>query len=136
MTAIDPALVKSTLAEQVWRLNHLYAITDKDGKKIPFEMNDAQQKFLTEIHSNNLILKARQLGFSTFINLLQLDTALFVPNTACGVIAHTDDAAMELFRRNIKFPYDHLPDVVKTLNPPTSDSAHQIRFKNGSGILF
>lgn len=135
MTAIDPALVKSTLAEQAWRLNHLYAITDKDGKKIPFEMNDAQQKFLTEIHSNNLILKARQLGFSTFINLLQLDTVLFVPNTACGVIAHTDDAAMELFRRNIKFPYDHLPDVVKTLNPPTSDSAHQIRFKNGSGIL-
>ena len=133
-TALDPDLVRCTLADQGWRLNHLYAITDKDGRCIPFEMNWAQQAFFESIHTNNLILKARQLGFSTFINLLQLDTALFVPNMACGVIAHTDEAAMELFRRNIKFPYDHLPDAIKAINPPVSDSAHQFRFKNGSSI--
>ncbi len=134
MAVIDAALVQSTLADQGWRLNHLYCITDKNGKKIPFTMNHAQQAFFESIHTNNLILKARQLGFSTFINLLQLDTVLFVPNTACGVIAHTDEAAMELFRRNIKFPYDHLPDVVKSLNPPVTNSAHQFLFKNGSSI--
>lgn len=131
---LDKARVKETLADQGWRLNHLYQITDKDGKKIPFQMNWAQQQFFENLHTNNIILKARQLGFSTFINLLQLDTALFVPNTACGVIAHTDDAAKELFQRNIKFPYDHLPDAAKKFAPTQADSAHQYRFANGSSI--
>lgn len=131
---IDASAIRRTIADQAWRLDNLYFITNKDGKKIPFRMNWAQKAFFDEIHCNNLILKARQLGFSTFINLLQLDTSLFVPNTSCGVIAHNDDAAKELFRDNVKFPYDNLPDGVKSLSPAITDSAHQYRFKNGSSI--
>lgn len=132
---LNASSIKKTLADQAWRLNHLYTITNKDGKAIPFKMNWAQEQFFDEIHSNNIILKARQLGFSTFINLLQLDTTLFVPNTACGVIAHNDDAAKELFSRNIKFPYEHLQDGAKAMGGvPTTDSAHQFKFSNGSSI--
>lgn len=133
-TAIDDSTIRDTIADQAWRLNNLYWITDKIGKRVQFKMNWAQMEFFDSIHCNNLILKARQLGFSTFINLLQLDTALFVPNTACGVIAHNEDSAKELFRRNIKFPYEHLPDSIKKLCPALSDSAHQFSFKNGSSI--
>ena len=132
---VVPGIVHQTLADQAWRLNHLYCITDKSGKKIPFRTNWAQEEFFRTIHANNLILKARQLGFSTFINLLQLDTSIFIPNTSCGVIAHNDDSAKELFSRNIKFPYDQLSDSVKTLaGAPTADSAHQFKFANGSSI--
>lgn len=46
-----------------WRLDHLYQIVDKSGKKIPLRLNDAQRAFVRRIGPRNLILKARQLGF-------------------------------------------------------------------------
>ena len=40
-------------------------------------MNWAQQALLADMHSMNCILKARQLGFSSFIQLIMLDARLF-----------------------------------------------------------
>ncbi len=51
------------LLDQAWRLNNLYMIKDKDGKKVRFRLNPAQWKFYKGLHNRNLILKARQLGF-------------------------------------------------------------------------
>ncbi len=130
----DERLLKETLAQQAWRLNNLYWITDKNGKKVRFVMNWAQQEFFETLHANNLILKARQLGFSTLIDLVILDTATFVPNTACGVIAHTDEAAKELFRSNIRFPYENLPEGIRDLAVPRIASAHEYVLSNGSSI--
>ena len=50
-----------------WRLSNLYWITDKAGKAVQFVPNSAQLKFLDEVHTLNLILKARQLGFTTLV---------------------------------------------------------------------
>ncbi len=122
------------LSDQHWRLNHLYSIVDKDGIRVPFRLNWAQREFYAALHTNNIILKARQLGFSTLVHLLMLDTCLFNPDIQCGVIAHTDEAAKELFRRNIKQPLESLPPALRALNPVVSDATHQIRFANGSGI--
>lgn len=126
--------LKNTLGNQRWRLNNLYWITDKDGNKIRFRMNWMQVELFNNLHNNNIILKARQLGASTFINLLMLDTALFVPNTSCGVIAQTDQIAKELFQRNIRFPYEKLEDALKILTFAKSENTHSFRFQNGSSI--
>ena len=50
-------------AEPLWRLNNLYAITDKDGRRVDFTMNTAQEALFREMHNQNVILKARQRGF-------------------------------------------------------------------------
>ena len=50
------------------------------------------------------------------------------------MIAHNDESAKELFQRNIKYPYDHLPDAIKLACLAVNDSAHQFRFANGSSI--
>ena len=131
----DARILRGTIASQLWRLNNLYWITDKNGKKIKFQMNWAQEEFFRDLHANNLILKARQLGFSTEIGVLFLDTAMFVANTACGVIAHTDEAAKKLFRYNIKYPYEHLPDAIRDLCPVRVANAHEYQFANDSSIL-
>ena len=123
------------MLDQGWRLNNLYWIIDKQGNKIKFRMNWAQQDLFEGLWFKDLILKARQLGMSTFIQLLMLDTCLFTDNTACGVIAHTDDAAKLLFRRNIKTPYENLPEGVRQARPTIEDSAHNYRFNNGSSIV-
>ena len=47
-----------------WRLSNLYWITDEAGREVKFEPNTAQLQFLDDLHSLNIILKARQLGFT------------------------------------------------------------------------
>ena len=70
-----------------WRLSNLYTITDKAGRQVPFRPNEAQLALLNELHSANIILKARQLGFTTLCCLIYLDACVFTPNTRAGVIA-------------------------------------------------
>lgn len=46
-----------------WRLRNLYHIVNEDGKSVPFEPNEEQLDVVRNLHTRNLILKARQLGF-------------------------------------------------------------------------
>ena len=59
-----PQLASDQFADQRWRLNNLYWITDKDGKEVPFAMDGPQRELWDNLHYRNIILKARQLGFS------------------------------------------------------------------------
>lgn len=117
-----------------WRLTNLYKITDKSGKAVPFEPNESQLQFLDEIHSMNIILKARQLGFTTLCCLIYLDACIFTPNTRAGVIAHKLDDAKVIFRDKIKFPYDNLDEGIKALVATRQDSADTLTFANNSSI--
>lgn len=117
-----------------WRIANLYWITDKTGQKVRFEPNQAQIEFLDNVHNLNIILKARQLGFTTLCCLIYLDACLFAPNVRAGVIAHRLDDAKVIFRDKIKFPYDSLPDALKTRITATQDSADTLTFSNNSSI--
>lgn len=129
-----PAQVLDCFTDQRWRLNNLYWITDKEGKRVKFQMNWAQEELLNELHYLNIILKARQLGFTTFIQIYMLDMAVFYPDTRCGVIAHTLDDATVIFRDKIKFPYDNLPDQIKAANPIRKNNTTELELANNSVI--
>jgi len=111
-----------------------YSIKDKEGRKIPFRMNPDQAKFMSERHGLDLILKARQRGFTTVIQLDMLDDCLFTPNLSAGVIAHSLTDAKAFFKDKIKFAYDNLPREFRELVPAENDSADSLRFGNGSSI--
>ena len=98
----------SQIADRFWRLNNLYTIQTKEGNKAPFRLNWAQAELLRDLHECSLILKARQLGFTTFIQIFMLDACLFNSNIRAGTIAHRLDDARVIFRDKVKFPYDHL----------------------------
>jgi len=120
-------------SDPLWRLNNLYYIIDKHGQKRKFNLNWAQEDLYQTMHNCNLILKARQLGISTFICLLFLDRCLFNSNVAAGVISHTNDDAIAMFKR-IKFAYDSLPEELRVLRSASTDSARELVFSNGSSI--
>lgn len=122
------------MSDRDWRLNNLYFVMDEAGKKVQFKPNWAQRQLLKGMWFLNLILKSRQLGFSTFVMIYMLDTALFNSNIRCGVIAHNRDDAEYLFRDKIKFAYDNLPDWLKEARPATTDSKSEILFDNNSSI--
>jgi hypothetical protein len=133
---MEPQLELQTaqLASRRWRLNHLYHCSDKQGRIVPFRLNWAQAALLDELHENNLILKARQIGFSTLIQLFLLDAALFNSNLRCGVICHRLDDSRSILRDKIKLPYSLLPDVLRAARPIVRDSADEVAFGNNSSI--
>lgn len=101
-------LLLKALGNKWYRLNALYKIKDKDGKVRRFKPNDQQrQRFLDE-HNRDLILKARQLGFTTFEMIDALDDCLFTRNYSAGCICHTLPDAKEIYRNKIRFAYEKL----------------------------
>ncbi|MBW3099224.1 terminase [Pseudohoeflea coraliihabitans] len=122
------------LGDPRWRLSNLYFIINKEGSRVKFEPNSAQQQFIEGIHSRNLILKARQLGFTTLCCLLYLDDCLFTPDVRAAVIAHKLDDAKTIFRDKVKYPYDNLPEGLKEAIGLKQASADTLTFGNDSSI--
>lgn len=129
----DAQSVERHLSDRRWRLNNLYTIIDKEGSQRIFKFNWAQAELYDEMWYRNIILKARQLGVSTFVCLFFLDICLFKPNVAAGIIAHTREDAEHMFKR-IKFAYDQLPDAIKNVRTATIDSARELVFNNHSSL--
>jgi hypothetical protein len=129
----DISLATEYLKSPFWRLNHLYSIVNKQGNKTEFKFNWAQKQLFENIWYCNVILKARQLGISTFVCLLFLDRCLFNSNVSAGIIAHTLEDAQQLFRR-VKFAYDYLPIEIKNLITAENDTANMLKFSNGSSL--
>lgn len=121
------------LRDKRWRLNNLYFITDKQGKQTRFRMTAEQLEYFEGLHTRNIILKARQLGFTTEQCIIQLDAALF-ESAKCALIAHTLNDAKRLFREKIKYAYDHLPAEIKAANPASNDAAGELVFSKGGSL--
>jgi len=119
------------LRDQKWRLSHLYKIKDKEGNVVDFKPNWAQLTLLGA-HNLNIVLKARQLGITTFHALLFLDYCLFQPNTNAAIVADNKDIAREIFVDKVKFAYDNLPQFVRDMCCAYRDNVHEMRFANGS----
>lgn len=126
--------VAKNLHDHRWRLANLYWIIDKDGQRVRFCPNDEQAQLLDDMHGRDVILKARQLGFTTLMCLVALDECLWNPNWSAAIIAHKLDDAKKIFSSKIKYPYDNLQPELKALFPLTKDSADSLHFANGSEL--
>lgn len=129
----DLAIAQQRLSDPRWRLNNLYHIVNKQGGKTLFRLNWAQEELYDNMWYCNIILKARQLGISTFVCLLFLDRCLFNSNVSAGIICHTLEDGQQLFRR-IKFAYDSLPEELKKLVSADNDTSQMLKFSNGSSL--
>lgn len=130
------------MADPEWRLfsGCLYKIMIKgdDGEieaVIPFKPNRAQKRFVTRLWHRNIILKARQLGFTTLVSILWLDHALFNANQRCGIIAQDRDAAKIIFRDKVKFAYQNLPQEVRDRFPLEADNADELLFAHNNSSV-
>lgn len=106
----DLEAIKDFLSDWKQRLFSwkLYYIENKQGKKVPFIPNRDQKYLYNNLHYYNAIWKARQLWYSTAIDIFLLDQTMFNANTNAWIIAHNLDDAKKLFKSKIKFPYDNL----------------------------
>ena len=134
--------LEACLKDPLWRVcsGVLYKIIIKgddgqDGLVINFKPNRSQRRLLANLWHRNVILKARQLGFTTLICILWLDTALFSENMRCGIIAQDREAAEVIFRDKVKFAYENLPEHLKKGMPLARDSASELLFAHNNSSI-
>jgi hypothetical protein len=132
------------LSDPMWRIcsGRLYKIIikgddqeDDEGLVLPFKPNRAQRRLLSRLWHRNVILKARQLGFTTLICIIWLDHALFNPNSRCGIIAHDREAAEVVFRDKVKFAYDNLPAALKHAMPLLNCTKSEMLFAHNNSSV-
>jgi hypothetical protein len=135
--------LRARMQDRAWRITSgkLYKIIikgeeDDDGLVMPFIPNRAQRRLLARLHNRNVILKARQLGFTTLVAILWLDTALFSKDPIrTGIIAQDKETAESIFRDKVKFAYDRLPDSLRAMFPLATENKKELVFAhNGSSI--
>ena len=79
-------------------IQEFFKIRDKNGNLISLKFNSAQEKFyslLKENYGNKptriIVLKARQLGISTFTEAFITFMTMFNPNTSSVLMAHLSE---------------------------------------------
>lgn len=132
---LDARLKVDQWADPLWRIRSgLYWIVNEKGQVLQFVPNEEQEAFLAKLHYLNILLKARQLGFTTLVDLMLLDQCVFVPNTTASVIADTLDNAEKIFRNKVKFAWDRLPAEIRAANPLVKETTSELVWTNGSSI--
>jgi len=112
-------------------MSHLYKITDKDGNKVTFKKNKAQAHFEKNRHNRNIILKSRQLGFTTDEAVDALDDALFNKNFTALIINYEQKEAIKTFKDKIYFAWENLPEELKKFWQVDTQRANELMFDFG-----
>jgi len=124
---------KERLFNRDWRLSHLYKIRNKHGKLITFKKNKAQEHFDKNKHTRNIIIKSRQLGFTTFEMIDMLDESLFTRNYQGLFIAQDLDTAKDIFSNKAEIAWNNL--TLKALYKINTESARQMKFDFGDKTI-
>ncbi len=130
----DRAEYDENINNALWRLENLYVIIDKNQKRVLFKLNDAQKLLLRDLHPRNIIPKARQLGMSTCIQLLMLDSCLFTPNFRGKVVAQNLEVSSAIFEDKFKYAYDQLPEFIKLQKIIVRSTTTMMSLENGSSV--
>lgn len=126
-------MLKRIKEDRPWYMNNFLKIRNKEAKLIPFKINDAQEMFEAEIEKCEregklkrfIVLKARQMGFSTFTEGYIFHNTTTNTFTNSMIIAHEDKATQNLFNMS-KLYYDELPVPLKPM----------IKYSNGKELTF
>lgn len=126
-------MLKRIKEDRPFYMEKFLKIRDKNANLIPFKINDAQELFEAEIKKCEkegklkrfIVLKARQMGFSTFTEgyIFHDTTTNTFKNSM--IIAHEDKATQNLFNMS-KLYYEELPSVIKPM----------IKYSNGKELTF
>lgn len=115
----DKAALHDLLQDPVWRLCNLYQIKDKDGIIAPFNPSPEQCDIINEIHiygtKRLIILKARQLGMSTVIDLIMADLMIWQEGFSGAVVDQNQTKASLKLTDIIMRAFDTMPPGLRDI---------------------
>lgn len=119
------------LKNKDWRIANLYKIRNKEKELIRFTRNRAQEHYSKHLHTRNLILKSRQLGFTTDEAVDSLDDVLFTPNLDALLIAHNLEAGEAIFDKKVNLAWEKLRPELRALYKVDSNTSKTLKFDHG-----
>lgn len=124
----ESALVRMRLIEQ------MVTIRTRQGRFVPLRANRMQRAFEERCGRENVVLKARQVGMTTWVAARCFVSALLEPGTLTLHVAHTRDAADGILKMERRM-WDGLPEEMQDALPKlVRASAGRMLFSNGSEI--
>lgn len=133
-------MVKKALDDFEYFARHCVKIRRKDGTVGPFVLNNVQRKLLKIVESKKpvrvIILKARQMGISTFIEIYLLWRMLRDGGVNVLMLAHERDAASYILGMT-RFAVAHLPKWFIQLAGVETEyfTKYEISFKHNNSRL-
>ncbi|WP_241736946.1 terminase large subunit domain-containing protein, partial [Anoxybacillus flavithermus] len=111
-------------------------IIDNNGDTVPFVLNFEQEQFMNEMGKYNIILKGRQIGFTTLSLAYMLYSACTKPDTNYIIMTHHASVSKSLFVK-LKKMYKSLPhEKYPNLFPKTLlNNRDELYLDNGSRII-
>lgn len=110
-------------------------IIDNNGNSIPFVLNPEQEQFINEMEKYNILLKGRQIGFTTLSLGYMLWSAITRPDTNYLMMTHHNKVTQSLLRKLNKMykslPHERYPDLFPKKVISNRD---EIYFANGSRV--
>lgn len=100
-------------------------IIDKNGEVKPFLLNDMQKLFMKEAEGKDVILKGRQMGFSSLILAVFAGDFLFKENSLSVVVADIADNAQDLLAR-VKWYIQSYEEATGTKVPLKYNSKYEL----------
>lgn len=124
----DCAALLGTPAGTLWLGEFLLRIRNKAGKLQPLHANRAQRLFEDRRGGENIVLKARQMGLSTWIAGRFLLRTVLLPGTTTLMVAHNRESAESLFSTVTRM-WENLPTwLQETVGPPGRANVGQVTF--------
>jgi hypothetical protein len=90
----------------------LLMVRSRSGRPLKLKANHAQKEFERRRRQRNIVLKARQMGMTTWVAARFFLKTITQPGTLTLEVAHTQEAAEEIFRIVHRF-VDRLPDGLR-----------------------
>lgn len=104
-------------------------IRSRSGRNVALVPNRVQKEYERRRGQQNIVLKARQLGVSTWIAARFFLKTAFVPGTLTVQVAHTQEAAEGLFKMVHRF-YRLLPSDVRESLGSVRSNVRQLAFES------
>ncbi len=131
----DRDAIRRRLRDRRWYFPSCLKIKTKDAKIVPLTINPAQERLLAALEEQDragkpmrvIILKARQMGFSTVTEAVIFHEAATRRNVNALIVAHRDDSTKNLFGMSRRY-YDELPEPLKPMRQ--ASNAQELVFDN------
>lgn len=132
---------ENTIFSPRWFLENCLWIVDKDANLVRFKLNREQDLLLRHVEiclANSLpvrilLLKARQIGATTFFTALGFWYAAMHTNAHYGIVAHRLDSAQSIFDK-CKLFYNNLEPALRPATTQFSSEGIKFDKKGGRGI--
>ena len=105
----DAYLIAPTLRD--WLISRCLKIRNKEGKIEWLRLNRAQAEYSRTCTRRNIVLKARQLGITTYIAARFFIETIVHPGTLTVQVAHNQESAEQIFKIVHRF-WENLPRSV------------------------